>query len=110
MLVALGRSFFTIVRSAQYLQKLVASDPFAEFELPSTSKRVVTFLRHAEKRHIVLPIERDGASILKLAAGEVFTAYVPHPKGPIFMTMLERNFGKDITTRTFDTVRKCATA
>ena len=58
----------------------------------------------------MLPIERDGASILKLAAGEVFTAYVPHPKGPIFMTMLERNFGKDITTRTFDTVRKCATA
>lgn len=32
------------------------------------------------------------------------------PKGPGFMGLLERTFGKAITTRTLDTVRKCALA
>ena len=41
----LGRSFGTIVRSSRYLQTFIASEPFAEFELPSTAKRVVTFRR-----------------------------------------------------------------
>ena len=57
-----------------------------------------------------LPIERDGASILKVAGSEVFAAYMPGPKGPVFMALLERNFGGDITTRSLDTVRKCAWA
>jgi hypothetical protein len=78
--------------------------------LPPAAKRVVTFLRRPENAGMELPLERDGARILKLAGSEVFTAYEPHPKGPIFMTLLERTFGKDITTRTFDTVKKCAVA
>jgi uncharacterized protein (DUF1697 family) len=78
----LGRSFGTIVRPTQYVQDLVNADPFAEFELPPTAKRVVTFLRHTDGVNVTLPIEQEGARILKLAATEVFTAYVPHPKGP----------------------------
>lgn len=106
----LGRSFGTIVRPAQHLQALIESDPFAEFELPPSAKRVVTFLRRPADAALALPIERDGASILKLAGAEVFAAYVPGPRGPVFMSLLERTFGKDITTRTLDTVRKCAHA
>lgn len=41
---------------------------------------------------------------------EVYSAHVPTGKGPAFMALLENTFGKDITTRTFDTVRKCAVA
>jgi uncharacterized protein (DUF1697 family) len=110
MLASLGRAFPTIVRPAEYLQALVASDPFAEFTLAPTAKRVVTFLRRSGERGVNLPIERDGARVLKLVATEVFTAYEPSPKGPVFMTLLERTFGKDITTRTLATVEKCATA
>ena len=106
----LDRSFSTIVRPAQYLQDLIASEPFAEFDLPPAAKRVVTFLRRPIDSSVALPIERDGASVLKLAATEVFCAYVPGPKGPVFMSLLERTFGTDITTRTLDTVKKCARA
>ncbi len=106
----LGHSFRTIVRSAAYLQELVASDPFAEFALPPSAKCVVTFLRRPVESPVSLPIERDGATILRLAAAEAFTAYVPGAKGPAFMTLLERTFGTDVTTRTLDTVRKCARA
>jgi len=110
MLAELGRSFSTIVRPAPYLQDLIASDPFAAFALPPSAKRVVTFLRRPVESRVPLPVERDGARILKLAAGEVFTAYVPGAKGPVFMRLLERTFGTDITTRTLDTVRTCALA
>jgi uncharacterized protein (DUF1697 family) len=110
MLASLGHAFPTIIRTTEYLQGLLASDPFAEFTLPPAAKRVVTFLRTSENPGVELPIERDGARILKLAGTEVFTAYEPNPKGPVFMTLLERTFGKDITTRTLDTVRKCAVA
>jgi uncharacterized protein (DUF1697 family) len=106
----LGRTFGTIVRPAEYLQAFVESDPFAEFSLPPVAKRVVTFLRSPSEPKLELPIERDGASILKFTGSEVLAAYVPGPKGPVFMTLLERTFGTSITTRTLDTVRKCAWA
>lgn len=110
MQAALGRTFGTMVRPATFLQKLLRTDPFAEFDLPSSAKRVVTFLRTPPAAAISLPIDRDGARILKLAGAEVFTAYVPGSKGPVFMILLERTFGSDITTRTIDTVKKCAYA
>src|SRR6266487_1501578 len=57
-----------------------------------------------------LPIERDGARILVIKGREVFGAYLPTPKGPVFMTLIEKTFGKDVTTRTWDTVAKVARA
>jgi uncharacterized protein (DUF1697 family) len=110
MRTGLDRTFSTIVRPASFLQGLVDADPFAEFDLPPAAKRVVTFLRRRIERDIALPVERDGARILKIGDAEVFTAYMPNPNGPAFMTLLERTFGKDITTRTFETVKKCALA
>jgi hypothetical protein len=71
---------------------------------------VVTFLRRAEEPRVELPLERDGVRVLTRTAAEVFTAYEPHPKGAVFMTVLERTFGKDVTTRTLATVARCAAA
>jgi uncharacterized protein (DUF1697 family) len=106
----LGRSFSTIVRSSNFLQELVQADPFARYRLPLNAKRVVTFLREPHKAKLSLPLEVDGARILAMEGCEVFTAYVPSPKGPIFMALIEKAFGRDVTTRTWDTVRKCAKA
>jgi uncharacterized protein (DUF1697 family) len=103
-----GNAFFTLVRSIENLQKLLASDPYAGVKLPPGSKRVITFLAAPPKPLPKLPIELDGARILAIAGHEVFTAYVPSPKGPVFMTLLQKTFGKDITTRTWDTVTKLA--
>jgi uncharacterized protein (DUF1697 family) len=110
MQTELGRSFDTFVRPASLLQELVESEPFAAFKLPSTAKPVITFLRHPTELSLSLPIERDDAIILKVTGTEVLSAYVPGPKGPVFMALLERTFGKSITTRTLETVRKCASA
>lgn len=104
----LGRTFYTIVRSVDALNKLIAADPFAGFKLPADAKRVVTFLREAAKPTPKLPDAVDGARILACDGREIFTAYTSTPKGPVFMTLIEKTFGKDVTTRTWDTVKKCA--
>ena len=106
----LPRSFPVIVRSTDHLLALVEANPYAEFKISPKAKRVVTFLGAPRDGDVVLPIERDGATILGMKGCEVFTAYVPNDHGPIFMTLIEKAFGKNVTTRTWDTVRKCAAA
>lgn len=104
----LGRAFPTLVRPVDALRRLLASDPYVEFRLPPGAKRVVTFLREKGAARPALPIELDGARILRVKGGEVFSAYVPSPRGAVFMILIERTFGKDVTTRTWDTVEKVA--
>jgi uncharacterized protein (DUF1697 family) len=105
-----GKKFGIIVRSIEHLQGLLDAEPFKAFRLPANAKRVVTFLRAAPATKLKLPIERDGARILKLHGSELLSAYVVSDKGPVFMAIIEKACGKDITTRTWDTVQKIARA
>ena len=104
----LGRTFPTIVRSVEDLQAIVAADPYVKFPPAPGAKRVVTFLRAAPKAKLTLPVELDGARVLCLRGREVYSDYVRTPKGPVFMVLIEKTLGKEITTRTWDTVVKLA--
>ena len=48
MQATLGRSFGSFVRSAEQLQALITSDPFARFGVAPEAKRIITFLRSAD--------------------------------------------------------------
>lgn len=104
----LGRAFPTIVRPVEALRAVLARDPYRRFRLQKGAKRVVTFLRRTPRTKIALPVESDGARILCIEGSEVFSAYVRGPRGPVFMSLIEETFGKDVTTRTWDTVKKVA--
>jgi uncharacterized protein (DUF1697 family) len=104
----LGRSFSTIVRRVDDLRELLDTDPYAAFALDPEAKRVVTFLRKEPAQDLDLPVDRDGARILTVRGREAFTAYIPGPNGPVFMSLIEETFGKDVTTRTWGTVQKVA--
>ena len=106
----LGRTFYTIVRSAEALRDLVKRDPYSSFDLPANAKRVVTFVREPFPKKLSLPPEIDGARILAAAGREAFSAYVPGASSPVFMVLIEKTFGKNVTTRTWETVRKCSQA
>ena len=106
----LGKSFSTIVRSVEHLESLIAADPFSEHKLPKDAKRVVSFVREAPTTPPKLPIEDRQARILAIKGRDIFTAYVPQQNDPVFMNLIEKTFGKQVTTRTWDTVRKCAKA
>jgi uncharacterized protein (DUF1697 family) len=89
----LGHGFLTIVR------------PVSARVRPE-AKRIITFLRRAPTPAPRLPIEQDGARIVALIGTEAYSAYLPTPKGPVFMTLLQRTFGKEQTTRTWQTVAR----
>lgn len=108
MAAALDRSFLTIVRPVNHLRELLEADPFARFRLAKNAKRVVTFLRDPPETKLTLPHEVHGARILALRDREVLTAYVESPRAAYFMTLLEKTFGKAMTTRTWETVKKVA--
>ena len=101
-----GHAFPAFVRSQDELRELVAADPFAGFDI-GDGKRVVTFLRQPPSP-IELPITYAGATIWGVANRMAFTSYLPNPTGPQFMTLIERTFTKDVTTRTWQTIIKCA--
>lgn len=76
----LGFSRAVIIRSQNELQNLVNSDPFKGVKDSPTSKLNVTFLKKG---------------------GEIFTIINPDIKGTTkVMYELEKQYGKDITTRT----------
>ena len=106
----LGRAFLTIVRPIEVLEEMIEADPFARFRLARGSKRVVTLLRSPPRSRLRLPIEVDGARILGVQDRAVFTAYVRSPKGPVFMTLIEKTFGAEVTTRTWETLTRVAKA
>jgi uncharacterized protein (DUF1697 family) len=107
---SLSTAFPAIVRPVAALRELLASDPYEGLRLPAGAKRVVTFLRARPRTVPDVPLELDGARIVRVEGGEVFTAYVPSPRGAVFMTLIEKTFGKDVTTRTWDTIRKVVAA
>lgn len=104
----LGNAFLTIVRPIDVLRELLAADPFAALDVPPGAKRVVTFLRESPRSTLSLPVEREGARIHAIVEREVFTSYLPGPKTPVFMTLIEKTFGKEVTTRTWDTIGRIA--
>jgi uncharacterized protein (DUF1697 family) len=104
----LGKSFLTIVRPVDMLRAMLASDPYEALGLPSNAKRIVTFLRETPTAKLRLPVEMSGATIHLMKGTEIFSSYLPTSEGPVFMTLIEKTFGKEVTTRTWDTVTKVA--
>ena len=102
----LGRVFYTIVRSISDLENILKSDYFSELKLKSSHKKVITFVREAPTPKPKLPLELDDEKIFKIKGTEIYSVYLPGPKGPVFMKLLEQTLGKEITTRTWDTVQK----
>lgn len=104
----LGRSFLTIVRPIEALRALLESDPFAALGVPAGAKRVVTFLREPPAKGVKLPPELEGARVHAIVEREVFTSYLPGPKTPVFMALIGKTLGSELTTRTWETVGKIA--
>ena len=105
-----GKTFGVIIRSIDELQALIDAEPYAAFRLPAGSKRVVTFLRKAPEKKLALPPAQDGARIWIVRGRDALSSYVQSDKGPVFMTLIEKTFGKDVTTRTWGTVQKVVQA
>lgn len=70
----------------------------------------MSFLRSEALPKVALPLTEDPAMVFRQVGREVLTAYMPSPSGAVFMRLLERAYGNEITTRTMETVSRCARA
>jgi uncharacterized protein (DUF1697 family) len=103
----IGRVYAAIVRPVDAIRELLDANPFARHKLPPEAKRVVTFLREAPKTELPkLPFRHETVTIYAIDGPHVFTAYTPSPGNPLFMTLIEKRFGKSVTTRTWETLQK----
>lgn len=101
----LGRTFKTFVRAQRELQDVVAQCGFAH---PAGTKRIVVLLRDAPEVRPALPVEKRSCALLALAGTVGYGYYTPGNDASAFMAVLGRMFDTEFTTRTVQTVCKCA--
>lgn len=105
----LGFTSTTIVRSQHDLQKFVAQDPYKGVAENPNLYRLVTFFKHPQKIEFTIPHRPEGKPYRLVAADEHFACTVTdltNSKTPDTMSWLERQFGKEITSRTWGTVQR----
>lgn len=99
----LGFEAMTIVRSQKQLQTIVDADYFMGLTHSSETYLLVTLLKHPEKPKFDLPFQPPGKTytVVGYAHGALFTiTNNTFVKTTDLMAWLEKQFGKDITSRT----------
>lgn len=105
------RDIDVILRGVNHLKKLQSMNPFEEIEMTPDIRLHVTFLsKKARKSNITLPhtSPQNGFTILNSTSMEVFSM-VDLSKGrgtPELMNFLEKEYGSNLTTRSWGTVLK----
>ncbi|HVX23861.1 MAG TPA: DUF1697 domain-containing protein [Candidatus Saccharimonadales bacterium] len=99
------------IRSKAALQALVDDNPFGDLQHANsgTTYLTVTFFKQTPEIGFTLPYQPDGKAYRLLSLHEdALCSVVDLTKGktPDLMAWLERRFGKQLTTRTYNTVTR----
>lgn len=109
VLSRLGFKTTAIVRSDVQLQKLIVANPFGDRVHGPTSYLLVTFTKKPTKLNFELPHQPPGKTyqLLQTIDGTLFTVTDNTlTKTPDLMTWLEKELGKEISSRTWNTILK----
>jgi uncharacterized protein (DUF1697 family) len=97
-----------LVRTKEELQKLSDADPFKGIRVPPQARIFVTFLQDKPGKHSLSSTEtrESGFKILSTRGREVFSIVTAPPGSGTtdLMKVLEKKYGKQITTRSWQTV------
>lgn len=99
-----------ILRTADEIQKLVNSNPFKQIEVTPDTRLYITFLKDKPESKLKIPYAspEKNFKILKVTNGEIISVLTISPafKTTEAMNVLEKEFGKKVTTRNWNTVIK----
>jgi uncharacterized protein (DUF1697 family) len=103
----LGFTSTTIIRSRRQMVDLVARNPFGDLaEVPGAGLQA-TFLKRVPKVDLPLPHTSEAGDYTIVALEDrVICSVVTESGTPALMGVLEKTFGKEITTRTWRTVHR----
>ena len=101
-----------ILRTASEILGLIKANPFGRAQLSSDSKLQVTFLSQENNTDKKFPVELTSKDfkIAQVSKAEVVSVVdlSTNARTPELMKLLEKQFGKNITTRTWNTLEKVA--
>lgn len=107
-----GFEIKNIVRPLEEIKQLVASDPFKKIKLTPQTRLNVTFLKEEKKPPFTIPYTSEGKDfqILSMRDGMVCSRLIlKDGRGTVdIMAFLVKAFGKEITTRNWNTILKIA--
>lgn len=104
----LGFNSTTIIRSQAELQKLANRKPFKDAEHSPKNYLLVTFFKHQTKIKFTFPYQPPGREyhLIGKADRALFSIIdTTGAKTPDLMSWLDRQFGKEISSRTWKTVQ-----
>jgi uncharacterized protein (DUF1697 family) len=101
----LGFKSTVIIRTKEELERLVEFNPFRKLKDSKDIYCIVTFLKNIPAKMHAFPHKADGYTLLSMHDREIVTAIdLNQLTSPDVMRMLEKEYGKEITTCTWNTV------
>ena len=105
----LGFDSMTIVKSQKQLLSFVDINPFKDLQHGKQTYLLVTFLKEPLEIDFKFPYTPEGKDFTLLGADEqtIFSSIdLNHSGSPDLMAWLEKQYGKDITSRTWLTINR----
>jgi uncharacterized protein (DUF1697 family) len=105
--VSIGFHSDVIVRTINNLQELILLNPFKVAEIKLQTRLYVTFIKRKPKKNCRFPSGGKGYTILGIFNGTICSIVdLSNAKTPDLMQFLDKEFGKDITTRNWNTIER----
>jgi uncharacterized protein (DUF1697 family) len=106
----LGHEIVVLVRTIAELQRLAERNPFKEIKMTPQTRRYVTFLSEKPRGGLKIPYRSPDKSLRLLHASEsaVFSVVTLSPSTGTtdLMGFLQKQFGRKITTRNWNTISR----
>ncbi len=96
-----------LIRPATEIQALIASAPFKSIPVDENTRLYITFLGEPPAKHPAIK-PAQGFRVVRATGGEVASVLQLDPKNrtPEAMDVIEKAYGKNVTTRNWNTVLK----
>lgn len=105
-----GSTIRIMIRSSDEIQTLIKANPFKDISVTPNTRLYITFLSDKPTHTLKIPYEspEKDFKILKVTHGEVISVLTLSParRTPEAMSIIEKEFGKYVTTRNWNTVVK----
>ncbi len=106
----LGHEVGVLLRTMEEIQNLADANPFKNIEVTQKTRLYVTFLPERQERAVKITHESTGNDfkIVRFSAREVCSVLILSPgRGTTdLMSFLEKEFGRKITTRNWNTIAR----
>jgi uncharacterized protein (DUF1697 family) len=95
-----------ILRSEKEIHALIESDPFKGVRVGSQTRFFITFLGEPPKSGSITMKTKEGDEVIRSMSNQDVVSVLVNMRTPDAMDTLKKEFGKNITTRNWNTVLK----